>query len=119
MNVGLYASVRGLLSAQRAVDVASHNIANADTEGYSRQRTEQSAGTPQGYSPYGQVGTGVQIDAIRRIRDGLLDRQVRNESSPLGEANARAEALGQIEDLLGEPGDGALSTKISAYYDAW
>lgn len=119
MNVGLYASVRGLLTAQRAVDVASHNISNADTEGYSRQRTEQSAGAPMGYSPYGQVGTGVQIDAIRRIRDGLLDRQVRQEASPLGEATARAEAIGQIEDTLGEPGDGALSTKLAAYYDAW
>ncbi len=119
MNVGLYASVRGLLAAQRAVDVASHNIANADTEGYSRQRAEQSAGTPMGYSPYGQVGTGVQIDAIRRIRDGLLDRQVRQESSPLGESMARAEAIGQIEDLLGEPGAGALSTKLAEYYDGW
>lgn len=119
MNVGLYASVRGLLSAQRAVDVASHNIANADTEGYSRQRAEQSAGTPMGYSPYGQVGTGVQIDAIRRVRDGLLDRQVRQESSPLGESKARAEAIGQIEDILAEPGEGALSTKLAQYYDSW
>ena len=119
MNVGLYASVSGLLSAQRAVDVASHNIANADTEGFSRQRTEQSAGIPMGRAPYGQVGTGVQIDAIRRIRDGLLDRQVRQESSPLGEAAARAEAIGQIEDILGEPGTGALSTKLAQYYDGW
>lgn len=119
MNVGLYASVSGLLSAQRAVDVASHNIANADTEGYSRQRADQSAALPMGRAPYGQVGTGVQIDAIRRIRDGLLDRQVRQESSPLGEASARAEAIGQIEDILGEPGTGALSTKLAAYYDGW
>jgi flagellar hook-associated protein 1 FlgK len=119
MNVGLYASVQGLLSAQRAVDVASHNIANSETEGYSRQRTEQSASTPMGYSPYGQVGTGVTIDSIRRIRDTLLDRQVRQEMAPLGESEARAEALGQIEDILSEPSDGALSTKLAAYYDGW
>lgn len=119
MNVGLYSSVQGLLTAQRAVDVASHNLSNSETEGYSRQRAEQSANTPMGFNPYGQIGTGVKIDAINRIRDTLLDRQVRDQMSPLGESEARAEALGQIEEMLGEPGEAALTTNLAKYYDAW
>lgn len=119
MNVGLYASVQGLLTAQRNVDVASHNISNSETEGFSRQRVSQAANTPQSYGGVGQVGTGVQISSINRIRDTLIDRQIRQQSAPLGESTVRAEALGQIEDILSEPTDGALTAKLANYYDAW
>lgn len=120
MNVGLYAAVQGLQAAQRAVDVASHNISNSETEGYSRQRADLSAQTPMKFlNGVGQVGTGVKVDAINRIRDTLLDRQVRNEMAPWGEAEARAAALGQIEDTLAEPSEGALSSSLATYYESW
>ncbi|MEB3222223.1 MAG: flagellar hook-associated protein FlgK [Candidatus Sericytochromatia bacterium] len=119
MNVGLYASVAGLLTAQRAVDIASHNIANAETEGFSRQRGDTSAALPLARAAIGNVGTGVKLDAINRVRDELIDRQVRNEQSKLGESEARSLTLTKLEQVLGEPGDTALSGRFAAYYDSW
>ncbi|MEB3328836.1 MAG: flagellar hook-associated protein FlgK [Candidatus Sericytochromatia bacterium] len=119
MNVGLYASVAGLLTAQRAVDIASHNIANAETDGFSRQRGDASAALPLSRAAIGNVGTGVKLDAINRVRDELVDRQLRTEQSKLGELEARATTLSKVEQVLGEPSETALSGRFAAYYDAW
>ncbi|MEB3196720.1 MAG: flagellar hook-associated protein FlgK [Candidatus Sericytochromatia bacterium] len=119
MNVGLYASVSGLLTAQRAIDVASHNIANAETEGFSRQRGDVSTAVSLSIASVGNLGTGVKLDGIRRVRDELLDRQFRQEQATLGEMEVRAESLGKLEDLLGEPGEGSLSQQFNVYFESW
>lgn len=119
MNIGLYASVSGLLAAQRAVDVASHNIANAESEGFSRQRTATSTSVPLGVAAVGNLGTGIKLDGVMRVRDELLDRQLRQEAATLGEMETRAASLGQIEELLGEPGEGSLSSRFAVYYESW
>ena len=79
----LQTTLRGLLAHQRAIDVTGHNIANADTEGYSRQEAILSptaplripAGTTIGAPA--DLGTGVDAVAYRRMRDTFLDLQYR------------------------------------------
>ena len=66
-------------SHQRAVDVAGHNIANASTDGYTRQRARIIAAVPQ-RTPQGFIGRGVQFDGIDRLRDPFLDSTFRRRA---------------------------------------
>lgn len=107
-----------LLTHQRSVSVASHNISNANTEGYSRQRAELSPGAALRY-PFGAIGTGVQIAGIERARDVLLDRSVRDQTSLAAGAEQRFQTLRPIEDVFAEPTDAGLSASLDAFWSAW
>ncbi|WP_396276622.1 flagellar hook-associated protein FlgK [Haloimpatiens lingqiaonensis] len=126
---GLFATFnvakRGLFAQQKAIDVTTHNIANANTEGYSRQRAMMETTTPfsmpsvnNAIGP-GQLGTGVQISIIQRVRDEFLDYQFRNESSTMGMYEARDRFLSEIESVFNEPSDKGLSTVIGKFFDSW
>lgn len=116
---GLNVASRALQTHKRAVDVTSHNIANANTEGFSRQRPVFSTATPQLLPGVGHVGNGVEIEGIERVRDGFLDRQVRNEKQYLGYWESRQEALGQIETLAMEPTETGFNQALEDFFDAW
>lgn len=115
----------GLFTSQRAIDVTSHNIANANTEGYTRQRAELQTTRPfctpsmnNAASP-GQVGTGVQVSQIQRIRDTFLDYQVRVELGVQGNYSGRDKFLSQVENVFNEPSDTGLSTLLGKFFDSW
>jgi flagellar hook-associated protein 1 FlgK len=118
-------ATRGMYVAQKTIDVTSHNIANANTEGYSRQRATIETTRPFGMPSInsvaepGQLGTGAQISAIQRVRDIFLDFQVRNETSTLGQYSARENYLSNIESIVNEPTDTGISTLIGKFYDSW
>lgn len=120
--MGLNIAVRALLAQRRAMDVTSHNIANADTKGYSRQRAELVTTNPYTYpSMYGgthngQVGTGVEVEAIIRIRDSLVDSRFRDEASLLGETTHQSNTLQEIELIFGEPSDSGLRSSLDAFW---
>lgn len=116
---------RGMSTQQKAINVTSHNIANANTIGYSRQRaiieTTRPFGMPSlnNAAEPGQLGTGAQVAAIQRVRDSFLDYQVRVETSRYGQFAARDKFLGEIENILNEPGDTGISTLVGKFFDAW
>ncbi|KYH34796.1 flagellar hook-associated protein 1 [Clostridium tepidiprofundi DSM 19306] len=118
-------STRGLSTQQKAIGVTSHNIANANTEGYSRQRAVIETTRPfdmpsmNSYIGPGQEGTGATVKIINRIRDEFLDYQVRNENSTLGKYEARNKFLSEIENIFNEPSDSGLSTLVGKFFDAW
>src|SRR4051812_5237234 len=90
---GIQTSLRGLLAQQRSLDVTSHNIANASTVGYTRQEATLAASTPlsvttSGGANAGALGTGVDVQSYRRVRDQFLDLQYRGQSMSLGEQSA-------------------------------
>jgi flagellar hook-associated protein 1 FlgK len=107
-----------LLTHQQVIQTISHNIANAETPGYSRQEAILSANTPVRMS-YGIVGTGVHVDSIARKRDTLLDDTFRQASGQSGEANSRSTSLGAIEDIFGEPSDVGLTNTLDEYWNSW
>lgn len=126
---GLFATFnvakRGLFAQQKAIDVTTHNIANANTEGYSRQRAIMETTRPfampsvnNAIGP-GQLGTGVEISIIQRVRDEFLDFQFRNEQSVMGTYEARDRFLSEIESVFNEPSDQGLSTVIGKFFDSW
>ena len=113
-------ATRGLSAAQTTIDVTSHNVANANTEGYSRQRAELETTRPMSTQLFrGQLGTGVKGSAIDRIRDTFLDYQYRTENSTLGRADVRNTSLYQIETLFNEPSDTGISTLIGKFFDSF
>jgi len=122
----LQTSLRGLLAQQRALDTTGHNIANASTQGYSRQEAVLAA-APATWIPQGAVqggagahlGAGVDVQAYRRVRDTFLDLQYRAQATRLGEASARAEGLDRAELALAEPSDDGINKQLSEFWDAW
>lgn len=116
---------RGLFTQQKAIGVTSHNISNANTEGYSRQRatieTTRPFGMPSMNSSIGpgQIGTGSTIQAIKRVRDEFLDYQIRTETSTMGKYDARDKFLSEIENIFNEPSDTGMSTLIGKFFDSW
>ena len=130
MNVstffGLQTALRGLLTQQRGLDVTSHNIANANTPGYSRQEAVMSAslahtipaGAVAGGGP-AQIGTGVEVQAYRRIRDSFLDIQYRTQATRLGGYSASTRSLDQVELALAEPGENGISALLQKFWSGW
>lgn len=120
---GLEMGRRALQSQQRALDVTGHNIANANTEGYSRQRATMQATNPLYYPGYnkpfgaGQVGTGVAVEEIKRIRDSFTDTQIRKESAPAGEWEARSATLQKLEGIVNEPSDTGIRTLMTQFWE--
>src|SRR5947207_9420776 len=123
---GLQTTLRGLLAQQRAVDVTSHNVANANTEGYSRQEAvleptaalDVRTGALIGGAG-GQLGSGVAVATYRRIRDGFLDLQYRAQNMSLGDSETTAATLGQVESALQERGDAGINAQLGKFWSAW
>lgn len=118
LNAILSVAKTGLLSQQLALQVLSHNLANASTEGYSRQRAELVPGTPL-LLPQGLLGTGVRVADITRARDAHLDLVYRRESAIYNGFATEHDALAGVELALGEPGASSLGSTLSAFWDAW
>lgn len=106
--VTLHTGLSGLRAAQTGVDVTANNVANAGTAGYTRQRVELRARVPYD-SPVGQIGTGVEVTDIVRLRDTFLDNRVRAAMAEATAHDARATMLGQLENVLAEPDSGLTS----------
>lgn len=116
---------RGISVQQKSIDVTSHNIANANTQGYCRQRanitTTRPFGMPSMHGSFepGQLGTGAEVSSITRIRDTFLDYQFRSESSTYGKYEQRYKFLTEIEGIFNEPSDTGISDLIGKFFDSW
>jgi len=123
--LGLETARRGLATARVGMDVTGHNVANANTTGYTRQRANQVASDPYTMPSMGkpvialQLGTGVLVSEIRRVRDNFLDGQIRTETSKLGYWQAQSDALSEIETVFSEPSDDGLSALLENFWSSW
>ena len=119
---GLNTMVRGIYTHQIALDTVGNNITNINTDGYSRQRTNIVT-TPSEFILGSQgsvaIGTGCITESIVRLRDELIDSQIRKGSTPLGYSDTMEDALGRIEDIFTEPSDTGLQTALDNFWSAW
>lgn len=114
---GLNISKMGLFAQQRSLHTISHNIANANTEGYTRQRVDFHATNPEILPGiYGMVGTGVDVEAVKQIRDEFLDFSFRGENSKLGHYEVYDDILKNIEAVFNEPSDSSFGKLMDNYY---
>jgi len=118
-------ATRGLNVQQAAINTTAHNIANANTTGYSRQRAVAETTKPFGgmsrfdTSGVGQVGTGAEITSIQRIRDSFIDYQVRSETGTSGYYTSASNTLSQVQDVFGEPSDKGIQELTSKFFTSF
>ncbi|MEK4761882.1 flagellar hook-associated protein FlgK [Viridibacillus sp. FSL E2-0187] len=123
--MGLETSKRGLFTQQSALYTTGHNISNANTIGYSRQRVnmQSTLGYPgvglNAPKTAGHIGTGVEAGSVERIRDQFLDRQFRQEATKLGYWGAKTEAISQMEDIMAEPSEYGLNQAFNDFYKSF
>jgi flagellar hook-associated protein 1 FlgK len=123
---GLNIALRGLTAQQRALDVVSHNIANVETPGYSRQEavfgTSPDLPIAAGATQNGQgvwLGQGVDVLSYRRLRDDFLDLQWRAQNMSGGQAEVSAQRLNQVQTALGSGGASDLGVQLDKFWSAW
>ena len=109
---------RALQVTEKQLETTSHNISNVNTEGYSRQRVLQESAYPIDLA-FMNVGTGVYIQEIQRMRDENLDTEYRSKATEYGSWGSRSEILAQVEKSLNEPSDYGLSNKIDKFFSSW
>lgn len=108
--------VSGLLAAQQSLATTSHNIANAATEGYSRQRAELST-RPAQFFGGSYVGQGVQVSTIRRLQDELVAAHLRSSLTDNANSEVRAAFAERVDRLLADESTG-LAPTLENYFSA-
>jgi len=108
----------GLITQQKAMNVTAHNIANASTDGYSRQRVDFNS-HPALRLNDAVYGGGVGIDSVRSVNDPLLERAYHRELSNANGYSTRTDMLSRMEGLLGEPSEFGLGAAMDAFHSAW
>ncbi|GIN65048.1 flagellar hook-associated protein FlgK [Bacillus sonorensis] len=122
--MGLETAKRGLAAQQAALSVTANNISNANTEGYSRQRVTFKATTPypsvsmNSVGLAGQMGTGVEVGSVERVRDSFLDYQYRSHSTNAGYYNSKVDAFAQMEGIMNELDDSGLNSVLNSFWNS-
>ncbi|MDW8373198.1 MAG: flagellar hook-associated protein FlgK [Planctomycetota bacterium] len=109
MPDSLLIGLSALLAHRRAMEVTSHNLANAATEGYTRQRVDYQPPPPEEEVRPGPLGRGVDIGAVRRVADALIDERLRASASETSRLKTLRDHLKTIELVFNEPGGHGLS----------
>jgi flagellar hook-associated protein 1 FlgK len=105
----------GLRSQLLAMEVTGHNIANVQTEGYSRQEVSFETTIPR-FTETGRIGTGVRVGGIDRAHDAFLQLQIMGESDVLGKSRVKKEVYDQIEILLSENSGRSVNKSLSNFF---
>lgn len=100
---GLNIAYTGLLASNAALNTTSNNIANVQTEGYSRQQvSQQAANALRVFQTYGCAGAGVETLAIERIRDDFYDTKYWNNNAKVGEYGMKQYYMKQLETYFAD-----------------
>ncbi|HVO37922.1 MAG TPA: flagellar hook-associated protein FlgK [Spirochaetia bacterium] len=116
---------RGLVATTQGIQTVGHNLSNASVEGYSRQRVEMTATEPL-YEPQlnreltpGQVGQGVEVSRIERIKDMLLEGRIVSEQNLQGYWDARDKYILMLEQVYNEPTEHSVRTLLDKFWGSW
>src|SRR5699024_5230386 len=115
----LNTSTSGMRAQQNALQTTSHNLANANTIGYSRQRINMVSDMPRSLPGVGQIGTGVIIGGVIRVTDDYVINQLQNEEASLERYQQKSDVLGQLEAIFNEPSSTGISQQLSEFFTAW
>jgi len=107
----------GLLAQQLAIEVTGQNIANVQTEGYSRQEINFEAKNPRNTS-LGQIGTGVRVVGIKRAHDKFLFSQILSEGDTLGQFGVKKDVFEQLEGIFFESNEQGLNQSLSKFFSS-
>ncbi len=113
----LSSATSGLLAFQRALDTTSHNIANVNTPGFSRQRVQLGTREPQAYAN-GWLGNGADVLTVERIVDRFVAEQTRNSSSSLQRLGVYSNSADELSNIFGDAQTG-LSASLQKFINAF
>ncbi len=117
----LHIGISGVNTARRAMEVVSENIANVNTEGYSRRRVEQAVVgrlAPMATEAPREIEAGVKVAGVNRMRDSILDSSYRSQAAGVSGAELRAEVAARAEEVMG-PLDSGLQDAMGDFWAAW
>lgn len=106
-----------LQANQKAINVTSHNIANANTAGYTRQKVVLETMTPVNFGGL-FFGTGVEVAAVERVYDSFQSIQLRDAQSGLTRFEAKGQHLSGLESILNDFDGGGLSTRLDDFFNS-
>ena len=116
-TIGLNTGLKALLSARYMLDTIGHNIANANTPGYSRQRVQLASALPVQLGGL-LIGSGVDAGRVQRSVDELLGRRIQGQHALLGSLTTLRGGLSDLEALVGEPGENGLGTLLDGLFSS-
>lgn len=122
---GIELGKRSIMAHTQQIQTAGHNISNADTEGYTRQRVQVKTFDPL-YRPDltraetpGQIGQGTTIESISRLRDEMLDSRIVAQSNLESYWATREQYYSMIEQIYNEPNDISVRTNMDKFWQSW
>lgn len=108
----------GMVAAKTAIATTGHNITNANSEGFSRQRVELKGNTPNpSLAARNVVGQGVAIASVSRVNDEYLEKKIRNGTTSLSEMEEKDMHLNQLEDVFNELNDDGLNRLMANFFN--
>src|SRR5262245_30912385 len=114
-SIGLNTGLKALLASRYMLDTIGHNIANANTPGYSRQRVQLGGSLPVQLGNL-LLGAGVDAGRVQRSVDELLGRRIQAQRSVAGSLAIQRGGLGEIEALVAEPGENGLGSLLDGFF---
>ncbi|OFZ20158.1 MAG: flagellar hook-associated protein FlgK [Bdellovibrionales bacterium GWB1_55_8] len=108
----------GMMASKAAIATAGHNISNANTEGFSRQRVQTSPDTPRpALGSHALVGTGTLVSRVERINDEYVEKQIRNGTRDMSHMEEKDMALRQTEDIFNEMNGEGLNRLVARFFN--
>ena len=122
---GIELGKRSIMANTDAITTAGHNISNANTEGYSRQRVQLKEFDPL-YKPDlerperpGMIGQGIDVNSVKRIRDELLDQRIVAQANLESYWQTRSDYYNMIEQVYNEPDDISIRSNMDQFWTSW
>lgn len=122
---GIELGKRSIMAHSQQIQTAGHNISNADTEGYTRQRVQVKTFDPL-YRPDltraetpGQIGQGTSIESITRLRDEMLDQRIVAQTNSESYWATREQYYVMIEQVYNEPDEVSVRTNMDKFWQSW
>ena len=122
---GIELGKRSIMANTDAITTAGHNISNANTEGYSRQRVQIREFDPL-YKPDlsrperpGMIGQGVDVQSVNRVRDELLDQRIVAQANQETYWQTRSDYYTMLEQIYNEPADVSIRTNMDKFWESW
>jgi flagellar hook-associated protein 1 FlgK len=120
---GINTALTSLYAQRRGLDVTGENIANVNTEGYTRQRVDMQSQTGSistaMWAKSDGLGTGVAVSDVQRIRDEYLENRGRTEHGNSAYMTQQSATYSAVEDTFGEPADTALQASLGDMWNSW
>lgn len=121
---GLNTALTSLVAQRQAIEVASQNISNVNTPGYTRQRVtlaavDGSAAPSMASTPGMYPGGGVAVTSMERLSDVFLEARVRNELGTTNRLDAEAKIHSLLESTLHEPSENGLAATLDTFFASW